>query len=207
MIPVQDVLPSGRTPGATLTLLAINLATFAWLRLSASGPADILVWLPFVHVSAVHLAINAVCLWIFGDNVEARLGAWRFIATYLLCGAIGTAVHLQLLGTSSGPPLAATAAVAGIAGAYALLLPDSRVLVLVPAPPVLVEMPMVVLLASWWMLQFAYFVAVPAFRLNTGGMTPIWSLLSAFLVGIAVARLLGHPFVWPREKPRATASP
>ena len=135
MIPVRDVIPSRRAPVVTVALIGANLAVF--LALPAHGLAAgrsglaVAVAALLYHPTWPHLALGLLMLWIFGENVEDRLGRARFAGLYAVSAAVGfTARALVLPGLASG----AAGAVAGVVGAYLVLFPHSRVLLLVPLP-------------------------------------------------------------------------
>jgi membrane associated rhomboid family serine protease len=171
MLPVADVIPSRTTPWMTVALIVANVLAFVYaLSLPA---ADIGFWMQrfafvpvegtwttattslFLHGNSLHLALNIIVLWIFGDNVEDQLGHGRFLALYLLSGYAGWAASLWVAPTSGVPLLGAGGAIAGIMGAYFVMFPRSRVLVLVPARSILdaIELPAVLVAAAWFSLQ------------------------------------------------------
>src|ERR1700747_1671070 len=148
MIPLRDVIPSRTTPYITVTIIVLNAA--AWLFeiglprdelptflqvygvVPAHFAASTLITSMFLHGSWMHVIGNMWYLWIFGDNVEDRLGHARFIIFYLLCG-IGAPLAQVVADTSSLlPTIGASGAIAGVMGAYIVLYPSSRVLTLVP---------------------------------------------------------------------------
>ncbi|MBI2981279.1 MAG: rhomboid family intramembrane serine protease [Deltaproteobacteria bacterium] len=86
----------------------------------------------FLHGGFLHIGSNLLYLWIFGDNVEDRLGPFRFLIFYLLCGLIAALVQIYSDFDSRLPALGASGAIAGVLGAYLLLFPRAKVLVLVP---------------------------------------------------------------------------
>ncbi len=100
----------------------------------------------FVHGGLAHLVGNMLFLWIFGDNVEDRLGHGRFVLFYLLCGFIAAFAQVALDPDSLVPMVGASGAIAGVMGAYLVLYPRSRVLMLFPFPVFLFELPAVVFL-------------------------------------------------------------
>jgi membrane associated rhomboid family serine protease len=166
MLPIQDVIPNGRTPGATLVFIALNLGFYT---MSAAGvPAPI----PFSHSSPLMLALALLFLWLFGDNVEARLGKLAFVGLYLAGGWVAD--------------VGAAGAVTTIMGSYFVLLPQSRLLTLAPPPTVLVEIPAVFYLGVWGVLNVLEFVRAPR---------SIWLFALAFVIGAVVARLAR-----PRER-------
>jgi membrane associated rhomboid family serine protease len=121
-----------------------------------------LAWAPlvtslFLHSGWLHLAGNLLALWIFGENVEDRMGHGRFLAFYVLCGVAGALAgswaHPDLLVPIVGPG----AAIAGVIAAYFAMFPRSRLLVLLPLVVVIdvIEMPAVVFAAFWAVMQLA----------------------------------------------------
>src|SRR5476651_2405725 len=148
MIPLRDVIPSRTTPYITITIIALNaIAWFFELSLSDNVrqvfltlygvvPADFrpvtLVTSMFLHASWMHVIGNMWYLWIFGDNVEDRLGHGRFILFYLLCGFVAAIGQIAMDPTSMLPTIGASGAIAGVMGAYFVLYPHSRVYAIVP---------------------------------------------------------------------------
>ena len=166
MIPIQDVVPTGRVPAATLALIGLNVLFFVVDGTGLTPP-------PFAHVALTPLAVSSMFLWLFGDNVEARLGRLGYIAVYLVGGLV--------------PGIGAVGAVTAVLGSYFVMLPQSRVLMLVPLPDVLVEVPAVVFLAGWAVLHLLQFVAAPR---------AIWMFTAAFLIGAVIARLMRPRVRW-----------
>src|SRR5436189_3144288 len=148
MIPLRDVIPSRTTPYITVTIIVLNaLAWFFELALERDGlpvflrlygvvPADFsaptLITSMFLHGSWSHVVGNMWYLWIFGDNVEDRMGHGRFLAFYLLCGIAAALGQVAIDPESTLPTIGASGAIAGIMGAYFVLYPRSRVLTLIP---------------------------------------------------------------------------
>ena len=171
MIPLRDVIPSRTVPFITITIIVLN--ALAWLFelslperdlnqfLTYYGvvPADF--WVPslvtsmFLHGSWMHVIGNMWYLWIFGDNVEDRLGHGRFIVFYLLCGIAAAIGQIAIDSSSTLPTIGASGAIAGVMGAYFVLYPHSRVLTLIPWIIFweVIELPAVILLAFWFLLQ------------------------------------------------------
>src|SRR3954466_13809168 len=163
MIPLRDVIPSRTTPYITVTIIALN--AIAWLfELSlphealndfltiygvvpAYFSAPTLITSMFLHGSWLHVIGNMWYLWIFGDNVEDRVGHGRFIAFYLLCGIAAAMGKVVMNSSSLLPTIGASGAIAGVMGAYFILYPQSRVLTLIPIFWFeIIEVPAIVLL-------------------------------------------------------------
>src|ERR1700726_2265820 len=186
MIPLRDVIPSRTTPYITATIIILNaLAWFyelslprdvlpLFLQFYGVVPADFtattLVSSMFLHGSWSHVIGNMWYLWIFGDNVEDRVGHGRFIFFYLLCGIAAAFGQILIAPDSMLPTIGASGAIAGVMGAYFVLYPRSRVLTLIPLVIFweVIELPTIVLLGFWFLLQLfsAGAIAVTA---NTGG--------------------------------------
>ena len=189
MIPLRDVIPSRTTPYITITIIVIN--ALAWLFELTLSPDVIGVFLRvygivpaffqpatlitsmFLHGSWSHVIGNMWFLWIFGDNVEDRVGHGRFIVFYLLCGIGAGMAHLVANPGSELPTVGASGAIAGVMGAYFVLYPQSRVLTLLPWIFItVVEIPAVIVLGFWFLAQVfsAGAIAVTASTHGGGGV-------------------------------------
>jgi len=141
----------------------------------------------FLHGGFIHLLGNMWSLYIFGDNVEDKLGPFRYLLFYLLCGFASGASHLVINWHSQMPTIGASGAIAGVMGAYMILYPRSRVLTLIPFffffP--IVEIPAVFFLGIWFIFQFLSAAA-------SGGQAGIawWAHIGGFIFGIIFLRLL-----------------
>ena len=147
MIPLRDVIPSRTTPYVTISLVTINVLVFLYQFslgpavnqfVIAFGlvPADFswvnVITSMFLHGGFLHVAGNMLYLWIFGDNVEDRMGHGRFLAFYLLCGTAAALGQTLTVPNSVVPMVGASGAVAGVMGAYFVLYPHSRIVTLLP---------------------------------------------------------------------------
>ena len=212
MIPLRDVIPSRTTPYITVTIIVLN--TLAWLFelslphealnqfLTAYGvvPAYLawptLITSMFLHGSWSHVIGNMWYLWIFGDNVEDRVGHGRFIVFYLLCGAAAALGQVAVDPESMLPTIGASGAIAGVMGAYFVLYPHSRVLTLIPWIFIqIVELPAIFLLGFWFLMQLfsAGTVAVTAASHGSGGVA-----FAAHVVGFVVG--VGGVFVFRKRQ-------
>jgi membrane associated rhomboid family serine protease len=185
VIPLRDIIPSRTTPYITVTIIALNV--MAWL-FELSLPRDVLpVFLQvygvvpgdfhaptlissmFLHGGWSHVIGNMWYLWIFGDNIEDRLGHARFIVFYLLCGITAALGQIVVDPSSTLPTIGASGAIAGVMGAYFVLYPHSRVLTLIPWIFLqVVELPAIVLLGFWFLMQLFSAGAV-AFAAHVAG--------------------------------------
>ncbi len=203
MIPLRDVIPSRTKPFVTVAIIVINALVFfyevslpqaelrAFTRQYGLVPAAF-SWLSvltslFLHGGWLHCIGNMWSLWIFGDNVEDRMGHGRFLFFYLLCGVIAALGHAAIDPRSTVPTIGASGAIAGVMGAYLVLYPRSRILTLIPIVIVfqVVEIPAVVFLGFWFVIQL--FAGVGS--LATSGGTPaggvaFWAHVGGFLAGV-----------------------
>jgi membrane associated rhomboid family serine protease len=143
----------------------------------------------FLHGGFFHLAGNALYLWIFGDNIEDRMGHGPFVAFYLLCGAAAALAQALPEVGSRVPMIGASGAISGVLGAYAVLYPRARVLVVLPIFIILyaVRLPAIVVLGVWFLGQLlssammASAEAGVAFRAHIGGFATGVALVSFFV--------------------------
>src|SRR5216684_7147340 len=200
MLPLRDVIPSRTTPYITFTIIILN--ALAWL-VEVSMPRDVLpeflqvygvvpgdfhastlVTSMFLHGSWSHILGNMWYLWIFGDNVEDRVGHGRFILFYLLCGIAAALGQIAVDPNSTLPTIGASGAIAGVMGAYFVLYPRSKVLTLIPWIFIqIVELPAITLLGFWFLMQLfsAGAIAVTASSHGSGGVA-----FAAHVVGFVV---------------------
>src|SRR5215472_7068981 len=213
MIPLRDVIPSRTTPYITITIIVLN--GLAWLFEVSLDPetlnrfltiygvvpayfsAPTLITSMFLHGSWMHIIGNMWYQWIFGDNVEDRLGHGRFIIFYLLCGIVAALGQVVVDPTSTLPTIGASGAIAGVMGAYFVLYPHSRVLTLIPWIFIqIVELPAIALLGFWFLMQLfsAGTVAVTAASHGSGGVA-----FAAHVVGFVTGA--GGVFVFRKREP------
>ena len=207
MFPIGDDNRSRRTfPLVTYILIALNVLFFfvelsggeafimKWAfvpeRFLANPTADFLTLFTsmFMHAGWVHLGGNMLYLWIFGDNVEDRLGHIKYIIFYLLCGIAATFAQLAFNTTSNIPNLGASGAVAGILGAYILMFPQGRVNVLMGRG--VIPMPALVVIGLWIVLQFFSGIGSIANTADTGGVAYM-AHIGGFIAGLVLTFLFG----------------
>ncbi|MFL6247203.1 MAG: rhomboid family intramembrane serine protease [Thermoanaerobaculia bacterium] len=178
MIPLRDTNPRRTFPFVTYALVALNVLAFLWevslgpnleRALFAVSFIPARFWIPgnwvadlmtiaismFLHGSLLHIGSNMLYLWIFGDNIEDRIGHGRFLIFYLACGYLATLAHAFFSAGSRVPAIGASGAIAGVLGAYLILFPHARVLTLIPIFffITLRELPAVIILGLWFVLQ------------------------------------------------------
>ncbi len=226
MIPLKDHNPTRRIPIINLLLIAANLAVFIYQYFylpkgpvylihalgviphdlfdsPAAGPNALLpapltlVSAMFIHGGWLHLLGNMLYLWIFGDNVEDRLGHGRYLAFYLACGVIAALVHAAVFAQSKVPCVGASGAISGVLVAYLLFFPKARVstLFVIFIFIKIVRLPAAVLLGVWIVLQIL------------GGMESLSSAAGgvawfAHIGGLAAGLLLSLS-MWPPRRQRS----
>ncbi|MCC7179677.1 MAG: rhomboid family intramembrane serine protease [Acidobacteria bacterium] len=211
MIPIKDVIPSRTTPVVTVLLIAANALVFLYqLGLSpeefeafvfAFGlvPAHFTVLTlftsMFVHAGLGHAGGNLLYLWIFGDNIEDRLGHGRFLAFYLATGVVAALSQTAMDPASRIPMVGASGAIAGVMGGYFVLYPHSRVLTLFPFPLMLFEVPAIFFLGLWFVIQFVSGLGSLAAAANGGlpGGVAFWAHIMGFVAGVVLVRLMRRP--------------
>ena len=211
MFPLHDTIPSRGVPLVTWGLILFNSLIF--IRELALPPdrleqvvlalgvvparlgSDGLSWLTlltcmFLHGSWMHLIGNMWSLYLFGDNVEDRLGSPGFLVFYLLCGLSASATHYFIQPESTMPVVGASGAIAGVLGAYLALFPAARVITLVPILfiPFFVEIPAVVFLGIWFLSQlFSGALSLIAVQSSIG--VAWWAHVGGFATGIVLLPL------------------
>jgi membrane associated rhomboid family serine protease len=225
LIPLRDDNPRRTVPVVTYLLLALNVLAFLWelslgprldpaLRAIAFVPARFWItgyWIAdllaivismFLHGGLMHIGSNMLYLWIFGDNIEDRLGHARYLLFYLLCGFLATYAHAFFSPTSTLPAIGASGAIAGVLGAYLLLYPHARVMTLIPIFffITLRELPAILILGLWFVLQL--FSGVGSLGVqdaqDVGGVA--WfAHIGGFLAGMLLIGLFGG-FRGPRRR-------
>jgi hypothetical protein len=215
MIPIRDATPSKNAPVVTGVLIAVNVVVF--LLQMAQGPGNdrfiftyglvparytldhlarhftfgqqAFSWVSFMflHGGFLHLIGNMWSLYIFGDNVEDRLGPMRYLLFYLACGVASGLSHVLLNAGSTAPTIGASGAIAGVMGAYILLHPSSKILTLIPIVfiPWFVEIPAYFFLGVWFLLQF---LSAAASSGSAGGIA-WWAHIGGFLFGMLFLKL------------------
>ncbi len=145
----------------------------------------------FLHGGWLHLIGNMLYLWIFGDNVEDRLGHGRYVVFYLLCGLLATYAHIFSSPRSPVPSIGASGAIAGILGAYISLYPHAKVVGLLPLGffTQLVKIPAVFFLGIWFLQQFLAGAVGLATREQATGGVAWWAHIGGFLAGVILVRV------------------
>ena len=210
MIPLKDNIPSERIPFVNYIFIGLNVIVFfielaqgqqinefiyrfglvpAWVTAGTYGPRyEILPFFTsmFLHGGWMHIIGNMLFLWIFGDNVEDRMGHFFYLLFYLGSGIGASLLHIATAPGSTIPTVGASGAIAGVMGAYLVLYPRARVLTAVIIIYIIrmMEIPAIVFLGLWFLLQFIMGIATAASTGATGGIA-FWAHVGGFVVGVA----------------------
>jgi len=216
MIPLKDTIPARRFPLVNVALIGLNVLVFLFESLLSPqqleqfirtwGLVPVGFWqggglarfLPlftsmFLHGGWWHLISNMLALYIFGDNVEDRLGPVRYLLFYLFGGLIASGAHLLAYRGSTLPTVGASGAIAGVLGAYLVLYPMARVITLVPIFYFIriVEIPAIIYLGFWFISQlFNGFLALASTDVFQSGGVAWWAHIGGFIFGLATVRLI-----------------
>ncbi len=211
MFPLRDTIGSRSTPYISWLLIAANVVIFLFsyslgargferflqvfglvpARLALASPLSLVTMFTsmFLHGGWLHLISNMWMLFIFGDNVEDRMGHTRFLVFYLLGGAAAGLVSAFFLAKSSLPMVGASGAIAAVMGAYLVLFPGARVVTFVPLffLPWLIDIPAVIFLGVWFLTQLSSGI------LSIGAPTAFgaiawWAHIGGFVYGVVLAR-------------------
>ncbi len=149
----------------------------------------------FMHGGILHLAGNMLFLWVFGNNIEDSMGRPRFLLFYLLAGAVAVYAQSFVDTSSTVPTIGASGAVAGVLGGYALLHPRARVLTLIFLIffITLIEIPAMILLGIWFLLQFLPAIGQTAVTDLAGGDSIAYlAHVGGFVFGLAAIKLFAN---------------
>jgi membrane associated rhomboid family serine protease len=208
VFPISDIIPSRTVPFVTVGLIVANALVFLYM-LTLPGAmregfvaayALVPAWfsLPtlftsqFLHAGWMHIIGNMLYLWIFGDNVEDRLGHFRYLLFYLGAGAVAALLQVLFNPFSAVPMLGASGAIAGVMGAYFVLYPQSRVLtaIFIVIFFDVVEIPALFFLGIWFLMQLLSGVGSLGVSNAAGGGTAFWAHVGGFIVGVAIGLVL-----------------
>ncbi len=212
MIPIRDSIPTRRIPFINYLLILANIAVYLYLYLS--GPAqEALVYqfamIPtnfangvdladigdiftsmFMHAGFLHLAGNMLYLWIFGDNVEDRLGAPGYLIFYLVGGGVASLTHMFINPDSQLPAVGASGAIAAVLGAYLVMYPRTRIATFIPLGFFLrlTMVPASIVLGFWFIMQL--FNGVLTMGGQEMGGVAFWAHIGGFVAGVLLALLI-----------------
>jgi membrane associated rhomboid family serine protease len=193
-------------------LIAANVLVFLWMFLMPESALETLVnkytMVPahfadgvevgdilsiftsmFMHAGLAHIGGNMIYLWIFGDNVEDRLGHARYLAFYLVGGVVASFTHLLTNPGSQVPTVGASGAIAAVLGAYLVFYPASRIATFIPLGffSRLTVLPAVIVLGLWFVLQL--FEGVLSLGATEVGGVAFWAHIGGFVAGMLIAGL------------------
>jgi membrane associated rhomboid family serine protease len=216
MIPFRDDVIARRYPLTTVLIILVNVLVFLYelslppqalmqfvssyglvpegfLELDSdtrSSSGTSILTSMFLHGGWFHLIGNMWYLWIFGDNVEDRMGHIRFLVFYLVCGFAGSVAHILSNPSSSVPSIGASGAVAGVLGAYLISYPFARILTLIPLFLLwpIIELPAVLVLGSWFLIQ----LLSGASTLSATSGVAWWAHIGGFLTGMILIGLFAR---------------
>ncbi len=217
MIPFQDTIPCQRTPWVTWFLMGVNVLIFlflwwlpdelrtaifyhyglvparylhpAWAERVGLNPNDYLPFVTnlFLHGGWLHILFNTWLLWIFGDNVEDRMGHLRFLLFFLLCGVLANMVHVAINRDAITAAVGASGAIAGVLAAYFYLFPYARVIVWIFPFPLFVPVPAIAFLGLWVIIQ-AYKATTAMAAQQPFADVAWWGHLGGFAAGFLLFR-------------------
>jgi len=216
MIPIRDTIPSKNYPVVNNTIIGINVVVYL-VQISLVSDLNRFVYIyglvparysipqitsyfttsqqlfsllsfMFLHGGFWHLLGNMWSLYIFGDNIEDRLGPLRYLVFYLLCGITSGFSHLIINLHSNIPTIGASGAVAGVMGAYLILYPHAKILTLIPIIfiPWFIEIPAFFFLGLWFVFQF---ISAAGSHGGIGGIA-WWAHIGGFIFGIIFLKIL-----------------
>jgi len=216
MFPLKDTNPSRSAPVVTLLIIFLCVFVFVFeLSLGRDGLDDFLhsyAVIPerylqhwgldqaatvfssmFLHAGWVHLTSNMWYLHVFGDNVEDRMGHFRFLIFYLVCGAAAAVLQVMFAPDSSLPMVGASGAIAGVLGAYLVLFPEARIITFIPIflIPYFVEIPALFYLGFWFVMQFftGIFSLGVSQHVGADGGVAWWAHVGGFVTGIVLVKI------------------
>ncbi len=219
MIPKRDRNPSGTFPYVTIGIIIVNILIFLYELSLGSGLGEFIMkfgvvplkvsyysqvpdltfintFFPFIssmflHGGFVHLIGNMWFLWIFGDNIEDKLGHFKFIAFYFLCGIIASSVHVFFNSQSNVPCVGGSGAIAGVLGAYMVTFPRARVVTIVPLFVFIqvMELPAIVVLGFWFVIQF-FNGAASITASASGAGVAWWAHIGGFAAGVIILYII-----------------
>ena len=206
MIPLRDTIPSQKFPVINWMLIIANVVIFiieisqgdskAFIFEYGLVPAETPLFGDnshtfftnmFLHGGVGHLLTNMWMLYIFGDNVEDRMGSFRYLIFYILAGVIAGFTHYMLNLNSGIPAVGASGAISGVMAAYMFLFPNSMIISFVPLLfiPLLIPVPAIIFIGIWFIGQFLSGTSSLLLG-ETGAGIAFWAHIGGFLGGLAI---------------------
>ncbi len=214
MIPLRDTTKSGAFPFVNLTLITINILVFLYefslgenihnfifeyglipAKVFSSANIDLgerlfpFISSMFIHAGWMHIIGNALFLFIFGDNVEARMGHFKYLIFYIVCGLAAAFFQIITSLDSVIPMVGASGAISGVLGAYISFFPKSKILTLIPIFFFirLIHIPAAIFIFVWFIIQFISGIGSLGMTQDTGGVA-FWAHIGGFVAGLILAR-------------------
>ncbi len=214
MIPISDSIRTLNAPWVNRVIILVNVLVFAYMASLAGGisfdtqavanfinqfafkpstltsnPADAVADIfssMFMHGGLEHIGGNMLFLWIFGDNIEDRLGKVKYLLFYLACGVAAALTQALFSGGSNAPMLGASGAIGGVLGAYLVLYPQSGIFTIIP-PFFRFTIPA--------FLYLPYWIALQVYAVFTGSQSGValWAHIGGFIFGAVAAFFLAGP--------------
>ena len=215
MIPIRDDNPTHSVPIITYLLIVVNILVFIFQTMLGSNnesfvyqfaliPANVTSLISigslsniftsmFMHAGLAHIGGNMLYLWIFGDNVEDRMGSGNYFLFYIVGGVVASLAHIYSDPTSVIPTVGASGAIAAVLGAYLVLFPSQKVLTLIPLGFWLrmTMLPASIVLLVWFGLQFLQGILTLGGP-DVGGVA-VWAHIGGFISGVVLGQLLKKP--------------
>lgn len=212
MIPLRDENPTHRVPVVTYLLIVLNITAFVFQTSLGEGRLDLINQFAlnparltsnpslgnifdiftsmFMHAGLAHIIGNMLYLWIFGDNVEDRMGSLKYFLFYLFGGLLASLAHVITNPTSTVPTVGASGAIAAVLGAYFVLYPRQKVVTLIPLGFYMrmTMLPAGLVLGGWFLLQF--FQGVVSLGGPDVGGVAFWAHIGGFVVGVVFGKVL-----------------
>jgi len=160
------------------------------------SPLLSLVTYQFLHGGWAHVIFNMLFLWVFGDNIEDAMGHARFLLFFLVCGAMGALVHGLIDTTSPIPVIGASGSISGVLGAYLMLYPRARLLVLlfVFIP---LRLPAIMVIGTFFAQDLLWAATNSPAALGTA----VWAHIGGFITGAFLVIFMRNPWVSLWQKP------
>lgn len=215
MIPLRDNIPSSTFPIVNVLLITVNLLVFGFelslgrnldyfIATHAVIPSQFLAvgltfeqllrltTTMFMHGGWLHVLSNMLYMWIFGDNVEDRIGHLKYLVFYLISGYVASLAHIIVDPSSNSPLIGASGAIAGLLGAYLILFPHARVLTLVFIVFFIqiIPIPAVVFLGIWFFLQLMSGTASLTGQAAQG--VAFWAHIGGFVAGMVLVKFFAR---------------
>jgi len=219
LIPIKDINPSRTTPVVTILIIIVCFFVFLYevilppdlreifISMFAVIPYEIthgvdvpppdpltpygnLISYQYLHGSWMHILGNMLFLWVFGDNVEDKLGKLKYFIFYTVCGIVAALIQVLVYPNSNIPLIGASGAISGVLGAYAVLFPRAQIITLIFIFFLVdvVAVPAAVWIAAWFMIQFIS-AMVSATHLSMGGVA--WfAHIGGFIAGVLLVKLM-----------------